>query len=142
MRKSPTTLLWQRKSGICIVFGCFTMVFCRLGGFLKDLGIPDVLGGMQASASASASSLGPPRILQKSLWPRSGAKVKQCLLLQSLNTTSSQIVQLAESQELLFLKVSTVSNFVLWGHFLMYIHHSDCKFLQPAFWFFLLKINT
>ena len=30
--------------------GCFGVVSGRLEGFLKDLGIPDELGGMQASA--------------------------------------------------------------------------------------------
>ena len=77
---------------------------CRLVGwqgfFFTDLGILDVLGGMQASA-VIATTL----ILQKTLSlevPGPGLSLlKQCLCLQS--AISLQVVLITDSQELLLL---------------------------------------
>ena len=43
-----------------LVVGCLGVVSCRLEQYLKELGIPDVLGGMQTSAV-----VGTTQILQK-----------------------------------------------------------------------------
>lgn len=45
-----------------LVVGCLGVVSSRFEGYLKDLGIPDVLGGMQTSAV-----IGTTLILQKTL---------------------------------------------------------------------------
>ena len=45
-----------------LVVGCLGVVSCRLEQYLKELGIPDVLGGMQTSAV-----VGTTQILQKIL---------------------------------------------------------------------------
>ena len=66
------------------VFGCLVDWM----GFLKNLGIPDVLGGIQASAVIGTTEHQAYNVISA-----------QCLCLQSLNTMSSQVVLFTESQE-------------------------------------------
>ena len=58
--KEITELHLVSAKGVPLVVGCLSVVSCRLEQYLKELGIPDVLGGMQTSAV-----VGTTQILQK-----------------------------------------------------------------------------
>ena len=60
--KEITKLHQVSAKVVPLVVGCFGVVSCRLEQYLKELGIPDVLGGMQTSAVVATT-----QILQKLL---------------------------------------------------------------------------